>query len=98
MRTRPIVDDVSFDDKATRAMGIAFDCTCSALADTGVERAVKEIVALRILEAAKAGEHNCDRLLDIALQELSAARATMQALGLNSQAASPRRRQASVTA
>jgi hypothetical protein len=56
------IQDVFFDDAATLAMGAAFDQACSSLRHfTRVER-VRELVAKRIIEAAKNGERDPIRL------------------------------------
>jgi hypothetical protein len=48
--------DVSFDDVATLAMGAAFDQACSSLRHFARADRVRELVANRIIEAAKSGE------------------------------------------
>ena len=42
-----------FDDEATRLMGEAFDAACKGLQDTGQPALVREIIAKRIIEAAR---------------------------------------------
>ena len=49
-------DDASFDDAATSAMGEAFDQACKSLRKLG--SAVPEIIANRIIAAAKNGERD----------------------------------------
>ena len=45
-----------FDDEATRLIGEAFDAACGDdLHDTGQHALVREIIAKRIVEAAKKG-------------------------------------------
>jgi hypothetical protein len=56
-----------FDDEMTRIMGEAFDAACKALHDTGQPFIVREIMAKRVIDAAKAGERDPTRLRDIAL-------------------------------
>jgi hypothetical protein len=56
-----------FDDSATKVMGEAFDAACKDLHDTGQPSIVYEVVATRIIEAAKAGERDPDKLRDWAL-------------------------------
>ena len=57
-----------FDDEATTAMGEAFDQACAAMATmTPVKR---EIIALRIVEAAKTGERDVDALCRAGLATL----------------------------
>jgi hypothetical protein len=52
------IQDVVFDDEATRAMGAAFDQACQSRLTV----AVREIIAKRIIEAAKNGELDPVRL------------------------------------
>ena len=47
-----------FDDEATRRMGEAFDAACEGLPDTGQAALVREIIAKRIIEAARKGERD----------------------------------------
>ena len=55
-------DKSDFDDKATRLMGEAMDAACEGLRDTGQPALVREIIAERIIEAAKKGERDPARL------------------------------------
>jgi len=61
------IQDVSFDDEATRAMGIAFDQTCGSLRRLSCADKVRELIAKRIIEAAKNGERDPVRLRSQAL-------------------------------
>ena len=70
MNMRPFINDVSFDDQAMRAMGEAYDRACDALGTFGVSETVREIMAKRIIEAAKMGERDPSRLYRHALNEL----------------------------
>ena len=54
--------NVWFDDAATLAMGEAFDQACKSLRNLG--SAVPEIIANRIIAAAKNGERDPVRLYD----------------------------------
>jgi len=56
-----------FDDHATRVMGEAFDAACKDLRDTGQPDLVYEVIAKRIIEAAKSGERDPGKLRDWAL-------------------------------
>jgi len=56
-----------FDDRTTKVMGEAFDAACKDLHDTGQPRIVYEVVATRIIEAAKSGERDPEKLRDRAL-------------------------------
>jgi hypothetical protein len=51
-----------FDDKAVRAMGAAFDQACRSLWHFAHFDRVRELVAKRIIEAAKNGERDPIRL------------------------------------
>ena len=59
-----------FDDHATKLMGDAFDSACKELHDAGQPQIVYEIIAGRIIDAAKNGERDPVRLLDIGLAGL----------------------------
>ena len=59
--------DVWFDDAATSAMGKAFDRACKALQNFGSAITVREIIAKRIIDAAKNGERDPARLYEQAL-------------------------------
>ena len=56
-----------FDDEMTRLMGKAFDTACHELHDDGQPSIVYEIMAKRIIAAAKTGERDAARLRDAAL-------------------------------
>ena len=60
-------ESICFDDKATHAMGAAFDEACSLLARFAGTDAVRDLIARRIIEAAKAGERYQARLRSRAL-------------------------------
>jgi hypothetical protein len=49
-------ENVFFDDQATHAMGAAFDEACSLLTRFASTDAVRDLIARRIIEAAKTGE------------------------------------------
>ena len=61
------IEDVLFDDVATSAMGEAFDRTCRTIRIIGSSVTVREIIAERIIEAAKNGERDPARLSEQAL-------------------------------
>jgi hypothetical protein len=61
------IQDVSFDDKATRAMGVAYDQACSSLRHHARTDKVRELLAKRIIEAARSGEFDSARLYSQAL-------------------------------
>ena len=59
-----------FDDQATQIIGEAFDSACEELHDTGQLSIVYEIIAKRIIDAAKAGERDLVRLRNAGLMAL----------------------------
>jgi hypothetical protein len=65
-----IQTQADFDDHATQVMGEAFDAACAHLDETGLPKIVREIIAKRIIEAAKNGERNPIRLRKLALAAL----------------------------
>ena len=69
-------DASAFDDYATRVMGEAFDVACTELQDNNLSVLVREIIAERIVEAAKRGERDPQRLCSIALAALGGDRET----------------------
>jgi hypothetical protein len=59
-----------FDDVATKLMGEAFDAARKALHDSGQPELVQEVMARRIIAAARKGEHKLTKLRDAALVAL----------------------------
>ena len=59
-----------FDDRATQIMGEAFDGACKELHDTGQPPIVYEVIAKRIIDAARAGERDLARLRNAGLTAL----------------------------
>ena len=57
----------SFDDTATTAMGEGFDRACLALRRFGSLVTAREMIAKRIIAAARNGEHDPIRLCEQAL-------------------------------
>jgi hypothetical protein len=51
-------------------MGEAFDAACKALHDSGQPQIVYEVIAKRIIDAAKRGERDIARLRDAGLAAL----------------------------
>jgi hypothetical protein len=66
----PFVPRCVFDDVATRVMGEAFDAACEELGDMGRPHLVREGMAKRIIEVARAGERDVRRLREAALAGL----------------------------
>ena len=67
----PIVEGGAFDAEITRTMGQVFDQACNSLRDFGSAILVREIIARRIIEAAKNGERDPARLYEQALRVVS---------------------------
>jgi hypothetical protein len=59
-----------FDFKATAAMGEAYDKACQSMHDWGQPEIIKEAIARRIIEMARKGECDADRLCERALKSL----------------------------
>jgi hypothetical protein len=57
----------AFDQDATRTLGLAFDKACALLGRTPQPTAVREAIAKNIVEAAKQGERDTNRLRDAGL-------------------------------
>jgi hypothetical protein len=57
----------AFDPEAIAAMSEALDAACSELQDTGLPEVRREIIAGRIIAAARFGERDPARLLEAAL-------------------------------
>jgi len=67
----PVLQVAVFDPAATHIMGQAFDCACRSLHNIGqLNNAVKEVIAKRIVELARDGERDPDKLCEHALQTL----------------------------
>ena len=77
----PFLRQNVFDPETTKVMGEAYDAACTELANGGSPALVKEVIAKRIIEAAKKGERDPKRLCAKALD----------ALGLNRPTADTRR-------
>jgi hypothetical protein len=63
-------DDGAFDDRAIRAMGEAFDAACKNLISAREPYVVYNILAARIITAARKGERDPGRLRDAGLASL----------------------------
>jgi hypothetical protein len=58
---------VVFDERVTQVMGEAFDSACAELHDAGQPTLVYEVIAKRIIDAAKHGERDVVRLRNAGL-------------------------------
>ena len=70
MRMTPFLDGFKFDPEAKRTMGVAFEMTCAALKYTKQPDVAHEAVSRRIIELAKNGVHDPDRLCERVLEDL----------------------------
>jgi hypothetical protein len=61
---------VAFDDQVTHIMGEAFDSACKELHDSGQPKIVYEVIAKRIIDAARNGERDPVRLRSAGLMGL----------------------------
>jgi hypothetical protein len=68
------VPKIVFDDTTTRIMSAAFEAACKELHDTGQPLVVQEVMAERIIDAARLGERDLIRLRDAALTALDASK------------------------
>jgi hypothetical protein len=56
-----------FDDRATQIMGEAFEAACKELHDKGQPQIVYEVIAKRIIDAAKTGDRDVKQLRNAGL-------------------------------
>ena len=59
--------ETAFDDSTTHIMGEAFDAACAELQDGNLPNLAREIIAERIMGAAKRGERDPKRLCEIGI-------------------------------
>jgi hypothetical protein len=70
---------IVFDDRITQVIGEAFDNACTRLRDTGQPTIVYEVIAKRIIDAARDGERDLARLRNAGLTALGLERDDKQA-------------------
>jgi hypothetical protein len=72
MPIRPYLDGQKFDPETIRVMGLAFEMALVALrlADRGDP--AKEVIAHKIMDLAKAGERDPERLCEAVIKEFGA--------------------------
>jgi hypothetical protein len=70
MPIRQYLNGEKFDPDTTRVMGLAFEVTRLALGVRYRGDGVDQMVAQRIIELAKGGERNADRLSEYALAKV----------------------------
>jgi hypothetical protein len=64
---RSFVQPGAFEPEAVAAMSEAFEAACNELQHTGPPEVTREVIAGRIIAAARLGERNPARLLEAAL-------------------------------
>src|SRR5262245_42260617 len=82
MRMVALLSNAAFDSEDTELLGAAFEAAWeklnaagSALAEGSEAALIRELLAKRIIELAKRGERNPDRLVEMALDHLARSRA-----------------------
>ena len=70
MPITPFINGHRFDAEDRRILGIAFALVCIALRIGECDDHVKQAIANKIIELAKAGEHNPDILCEQALKDI----------------------------
>jgi hypothetical protein len=68
MQIARFLETNTFDPETTRLLGEVFDSVCIELHDRGQPAIVREVIAKRIIEAAKRGERDPDRLRAVVLK------------------------------
>ena len=66
----PFFREAVFDPETTQILGQAFDGACKALHDIGQPDVVKDVIAKRIIQIAKTGERDPNRLCKRTLKAL----------------------------
>jgi hypothetical protein len=69
MPIRTFLQPGAFDSETTAAMGEAFDAACEKLGDNGDPQMTREVIANRIVAAARLGERDPVRLREAALRK-----------------------------
>ncbi len=71
---------IVFDDRATSILGEAFDAACKELHDKGQPTIVYEVIARRIIDAARTGERDPVQLRNVGLAGLGFDKGDRQAI------------------
>ena len=64
---------LAFEPEVTHALGVAFDEACRALFVPDNAKTVREAIAEKIIEHARCGERDPDRLRDAVLRQIGVA-------------------------
>ena len=70
MPITPFLNGARFDPETKRVLGVAFEMTCIALRAEGSDDFVKQAIATKIIDLARAGERNPDLLCEQALKDI----------------------------
>ena len=70
MPITPFLNGERFDLEDKRVLGLAFEMVCIALRIGDCDDDVKQAIATKIIELAKAGERNPDTLCEQALKDI----------------------------
>ena len=70
MPLRPFLTGEQFDQQTISILGVAFEQVCVALRIGDCDDDVKQAIANKIIELAKTGERNPDRLCERALEDI----------------------------
>jgi hypothetical protein len=69
MPIRPLAQPGAFDPEVIAAMSEVLDAACEKLGDTDQPEVAREVIAGRIIAAARLGERDPARLLEAALRK-----------------------------
>ena len=76
MPITPFLNGERYDPETKRVLGVAFEMTCIALRAEDSDDSVKQAIAAKIIDLAKAGERNPDILCEQALKDIRRAEVT----------------------
>jgi hypothetical protein len=70
MPITPFLNGEQFDPETRRILGVALEMTCIALRTGDCDDGVRQAIASKIIELAKAGERNPDILCEAVLKDI----------------------------
>jgi hypothetical protein len=73
MPIRPFLNGERFDPEIERVLGVALEMVCIAVRTGDCDDDVKQAIASKIIDLAKAGERNPDILCEQALNDIRGA-------------------------
>ncbi len=71
MPIRQYLQGHRFDAETVRLLGVAFEMAIESLRNRGVDEQPREVIARAIIDLAKAGERDPERLCELALEACS---------------------------